>query len=760
MSKFSVIGKNIPRVDGVAKATGRALYTDDIKMPGMLVGKLLRSPYAHARIIKIDTSQAEKLPGVKAVITGMNPVCQKYTRWRIRPQLADVTPIATDTVRFRGEEVAGVAAVDEDTALKALGLIKVEYEELPGVFNIDEAMAENAPLVHEEFAGNINPDVTRKLEFGDVEQGFAEADHIRVDKFRTQTVIHGYMEPHAALAVFDAPSKLTIYTTTGTPYYLKGDIAFLLGLKEENVRIIKPHMGGNFGGRNIPQSLQFCAAMLAMKAGQPVNITYDRLEEFTVGYRRHAVQLELKTGVKKDGTIIAKQVTAYLDGGAYNGFGPTSTFLAGLYHSLVYRFPHYKFVGHRVYTNNPVSIGMRGFCGPQAFFAVESQMDMIAEDLGIDPIEIRMKNAIRTGDVVPGIAEISSSGLYECLAQIQKKTGWVEKRAKGGQGQGIGVAASAHFSGANFNFYNTPYAFSATEVRAHPDGTVTLLTLAPEVGQGSDTALSQILAEELGIPIDRIKLLGTDTDIAPVDLGAYSSRITFMTGNAVIDAAKDLKKQLFNAAAVALGVGVQEGLEAKDACIRVRASKKKSLSFAEAVLAAMRASGGMVVTGRGSYTPRGKYISSSAFTFGAATAEVDVDRETGRVKVSKITVADDCGVNINPMAVEGQLAGAVQMGLGYAVSEHLLNDKGRVLNDNFMDYKMPSSLDMPEIEHIAVEVIDPLGPYGAKEAGEGGIQPIAPSITNAVYHAVGYRAHELPLSPEKIIGHIKMRENK
>ncbi|MFC1917061.1 xanthine dehydrogenase family protein molybdopterin-binding subunit [Chloroflexota bacterium] len=752
MKKFSVIGKSVPRVDGRVKATGQAMYTDDLTLPGMLTGKMLRSPFAHARIRNIDTSRAENLPGVKAVITGNNPPCQKYTHWRIRPELADVTPLATDKVRFIGEEVAAVAAIDEETALEALELIRVDYEELPGVFDIDEATAENASRVHDEFDRNINPGVTRSLAFGDIEQGFRESDYIREDKFQTQTTIHCYMEPHSALASYDAPGKLTVWTTTGTPYYLKGDIATALGLREGDVRVIKPYMGGNFGGRNIPHSLHFCSGLLAMRAGKPVKITYDRQEEFTVGMRRHAAHLELKTGVKKDGTLVAKQVTAYLDGGAYNGFGPTTAFLSGIYHTMVYQFPHYKFDGHRVYTNKPTCIGMRGFCGPQAHFAFESQLDMIAEELGIDPVEIRLKNAIKTGYVIPGIATIGSSGLTECLQKLSENVNWREKYGKSGSGKGIGVSCFAHFSGANFNFYNTPFAYSEAEVRAYPDGTVTLLTLAPEVGQGSDTTLSQILAEALGLEMKDISVMGTDTAIDPIDLGAYSSRITLMAGNAVIDAARDLKNQLFKVAATRLEIDVIHELEAKEGRIQVKGTPKRSIPFAEAVLSAIKASGGMAAIGRGSFTPsREMGFTSPAFSFGAAAAEVEIDNETGQVNVSRITMAHDCGTNINPMAIEGQMAGSIQMGVGYALSENLIQEKGHVLNGNFLDYKMPGAMDMPEIVSITVETEDPNGPYGAKEAGEGSIHPIAPAIANAIYHAAGYRAKDLPITPEKIL---------
>ncbi len=752
MNKFSVIGQSVPRIDGWAKATGSAMYTDDLSLPGMLIGKLLRSPHAHARILSIDVSKALALPGVKAVITGNDPVTNKTTHWRMRPQLADMAALASDRVRFLGEEVAAVAAVDEDTAIEALSLIKVEYEPLPGVFTIEEAIAENAPRVHDEFDRNINPSVSLPVSYGDVEKGFAESFHVRTDKFSTPTVIHAYMEPHSALASYEPPGKLTLWASTATPYYLKGDVAQVMGLRESDVRVIKPYLGGNFGGRNVPFALDFCAGLLSMRSGKPVKITYDRKEEFNAAGRRHAARLELKTGVSKEGILLAKEISVYLDGGAYNGFGPTVTFLSGLYHTVVYRLPNYKFNGYRVYTNNPIAIGMRGFCGPQAHFAAETQMDMIAEDLGMDPVELRLKNVIKTGEIVPTVGVIKSCGLTEALNKVSSAVNWSGRPKEKGTGKGMAITCFGQMSGANFNFYNTPYAYSGAEIRAYPDGTLTLFSLAADVGQGSDTLLCQIAAEELGLKIGDVRFIGNDTAVDPVDLGAYSSRQTMFSGNAVLAAARDLKQQLFEAASPKLETSVIHELEARDGRIQVKGSAKRGMTFGEAVMCVLRAKGGKEVSGFGTYTPRGKGTATPAVGYGVAAAEVEVNKETGVTRVTRFTMAHDCGTNINPMAVEGQVYGSIQMGLGYALSEKLIIDKGRVMNANFLDYKMPSTLDMPEMVSFAIDTVDPEGPFGAKESGEGPINCVAPAITNAVYNAVGFRVMELPVRPDDILG--------
>ncbi len=754
--EYSVVGKSVPRVDGAVKANGEAKYVDDMVLPRMLYGKLLRSPVPHARILNIDVTRAERLPGVKAVVVGKDTLGIKYGMWRLYPNLMDEHALAMDKVRFIGDEVAAVAAMDEDTAEEALDLIKVEYEELPAVFDPLEAMTEGAIQIHDNVEHNTS--VTRNIGFGDVEEGFRQSDYIREDRFSTQTVIHAYMEPNASLASFDPSGRLTIWASTQSPYMLQSLLAMTLGMREGDIRVIKPHVGGGFGGKHEMLSLHYCSALLSRKTQRPVKITHTRKEELTATRTRHAIIAELKTGVKKDGTLLARKCKIIFDGGAYNSMGPTAVFLAGFHAVMPYRFSHYQYDGYHVYTNKPASGAMRGLGIPQAFFVSESQMDIIADELGIDPVELRLKNALQPGEVIPGLTSISSCGLRECIEKVAQSTRWREKRGQLPNGRGIGIACYDFMTGAIWNFFNTQLAYSAATVQANADGTVNLYTLAADIGQGADTALSQILAEELGVRMEDIRRTVADTEVCPVDLGAWGSRTTFMAGHAVVEAAREVKRQLFEAAAQKLEIGVVHELEAKDRRIYVKGRPERGISFAEAVAAAQRAKGGMPTIGRGSYTPRGKGMMPSVYSFGAQAAEVEVDRETGLVKVLKVTSAHDCGMPINPMAVEGQLQGSIHMGLGYALTEQVAVDRGKNLNSSFLDYKMPSAVDMPEVETIEVRTDEPEAPFGAKEASEGLLSPTAPAIANAIYDAIGVRIKDLPITPEKLLKALREKE--
>lgn len=756
MTEYSVVGKSLPPIDGVAKVSGEARYTGDLTLPRTLCGKILRSPYPHAKILHIDTVKAERLPGVKAVITGNDTVKVSYSNWRLFPELMDEYPLAVDKVRFVGDEVAAVAAIDEEVAEEALAAIRVEYEELPAVFTPEEAMKEGAPQIY-DYERNINPKAVRRIEFGDVEQGFRESDYVREDEFLLQAVAHAPLEPHVCLANFESPGKLTVWSSTQVPYILQCLLAMTLGMREGDVRVIKPQVGGAFGGKAEMLSLEFCAALLSQKAGRPVKITYSREEEFSTTRRRHPISIKLKTGVKRDGTLLAKECKAILDAGAYSGFSPTAVILVGFFHLLPYRTPHYKYEGYPVYTNNPPSGAMRGFGGPQSFFAAESQMDIIAEELGLDPVEIRLRNARQSGDEIPGWAKISSCGFRECLERVTAITGWREKRGKLRAGCGMGIGCYGFMSGGVFNWFRIPYAFSNAVVKVNPDGTANLFTQAADIGQGSDTVLAQIAAEELGVRVEDVRLIASDTEVTPVDFGTWGSRVTLMAGNAVKMAAADAKCQLFQIAAEKLRTNVVQELEAKEGRIYIKGAPQRGVPLTEVVAAAQRARGGEAIIGRGSYTPRGKGMVSPAFSFGAQVVELEVDRETGQVRVDKVTTAHDCGKAINPMAVEGQLEGSIHMGLGYALSEELLLDKGVTLNPSFLDYKLFSAMDMPQMESIIVESFEPEGPFGAKEAGEGLVCPTAPAVANAIYNAIGVRIKQLPLTPERVIKALRAR---
>ncbi len=755
MSEYSVVGKSLPKIDAVAKATGEAKYASDLALPQMLSGKILWSPHPHARILNIDTSKAKRLAGVKAIITGENTLGIKHGCWRRYPALLDKLALAIDKVRYIGDEIAAVAAIDEDIAQEALELIKVEYEPLPAVFDIEEAMKENAPQIHDNIERNIS--ITRHIEWGNVEEGFKNSAYIREDRFFLQPVVHACMETHSAVASFDGNGRLTVWTSTQCPYFIQCLLAMTLGMKEGNVRVIRTYVGGGFGGKNELYGDEFCAALLSKKAGRPVKIVYTREEEFTITSRRHPMIYELKTGVRRDGTLVAKECRAFLDGGGYNSMGATALYLTGFLQTFPYKLSNYKYDGYHVYTNKSPSSSMRGFGGPQAVFAGESQFDMIAEELGIDPIEMRLRNAMTPGYEIPGQFKLSSCGLSQCLEKVAES---IKKRGKLPSGRGIGVASYGFESGGIFNWFDTPYAFSSALMRIDIDGTVNLFTQASDIGQGSDTVLCQIAAEELGVHVEDIRLIAGDTALAPVDIGAWGSRQTLMAGHAVKAAAADAKRQLLEVATVKLSPNIVYELECKDRRIYVKSRPERGIPFEEVVQAAIRSKDGEAIIGRGVYTPRGKGMVSPAYSFGAQVVEVEVDRETGQVKVLKAATAHDCGQPINPLAVEGQLEGSISMSMGYALSEELLTEAGKILNPNFADYKLVRAPDMPETETFAVETFEPEGPFGAKEAGEGLTLPTAAAIANAVYNAVGVRIKDLPITPQKVLKALREKEGK
>ncbi|MGC8659826.1 MAG: xanthine dehydrogenase family protein molybdopterin-binding subunit, partial [Desulfomonilaceae bacterium] len=554
----------------------------------------------------------------------------------------------------------------------------------------------------------------------------------------------------------DPDGRITLWTSTQVPYIIQCLLASTLNMRENDIRVVKPFVGGGFGGKMELRAWEFCAAFMARKTGKPVKFTLTREEEFLTGRRRHPMKIQSKVGFKKDGTLIAKDLRIQLDGGAYNAMGPTATFLCGNFGAMLYRYPNYRFHGEHVYTNKPPASAMRGFGAPQSLYATEIQMNMAAEELGIDPIDIRLKNAQVSGDKIPDVATISSCGFVESIKAVAEMSRWKEKRKNLKPGRGIGIGCYSFISGGVFNWFNTQYPFSAAEVRAFSDGTVHLLTMASDIGQGSDTVLKQILAEELGLKMEDIKITSADTAMTPqADLGSWGSRVTLMAGNAVIDAARKIKEKLFGAVSARFNLNVIHEIECKNGRVQSVTRPDYGLSFGEAVAMVQKANRGEPLVARGSYTPRGKGLVTPAFGFGAQVAEVEVDMETGLVDVKNMWTAHDCGTVINPRSVEGQLAGSIQMGLGYALSEQFVMQEGKTLNASFVDYKMPTAMDMPPSEVAHIDTYEPEGPMGAKEAGEGLASPTAPAISDAVYHATGYRCKDLPVTPEKILGGMK-----
>lgn len=750
MADYQIIGTDVPRTDGRAKATGTAVYTDDITLPGMLVGGLVRSPHPHARIKSVDASKARALPGVRCVLTGAEIPKVKYGNWRLFPATQDEYALAVDKVRFVGDPVAAVAAIDKDVLLRAMSLVEVEYEPLPAVFSIDDALADSAPVLHQETPNNIS--VERRIAFGDVDLALEAAHLVRDDTFTVHPVSHAYLEPCSAVAQAEADGRLTLWTSTQTPYIIQCLLAATLGLRENDVRVIKPAVGGGFGGKMELRSWEVCAALMARQTNRPVKFTLSREEELTTGRRRHPMVIRSKVGFARDGTITGKELHIRLEGGAYNSMGPTATFLCGNFGAMLYRYPAYRFLGEHVYTNHPPAGAMRGFGAPQSLFAAETQMNMAAEQLGIDPIDLRLKNALVEGDVIPELATISSCGFRESLERVRQMSGWKRKRAKPKKGRGIGVGCYSFISGGVFNWFATRYPFSAAEVRVFDDGTAHLLTMAADIGQGSDTVLQQILAEELGLRVEDIRLTAADTAVTPqADLGTWGSRVTLMAGNAVVDAARKVKEQLYGAVCARFDLNVIRDLECRGGRVYAKSRPERGVTFGEAVALVQRSKRGEPLVARGYYTPRNKGLVAPAFSFGAQVAEVDVDAETGVVEVRQIWTAHDAGTILNPRAAEGQLEGSIQMGLGYALTEELVMKEGETLNKSFLDYHVPTALQMPPSESVCIETYEEEGVYGAKEVGEGLVSPTAPAIADAVHQAIGYRCTDLPISPEKIL---------
>jgi 4-hydroxybenzoyl-CoA reductase alpha subunit len=745
MSNYSVIGTKVHRVDGPEKVTGSAKYTFDIVLPNMLYGKILRSPYPHANVLNIDTSKAEKLIGVKGVVTGKDTLGVKQGIWRRFPELCDEEILSRTRVRYIGDAIAAVAAIDEDTAEEALDLIDVEYEPLPALFDPMEAIKEEAPQIHEGVELNIN--VARHIEWGDVDKAFEQCDHIREDHFKCSSQAHVCMETHDAVASFGYDGKLTVWTSTQSSYYIQVLLAGMLGLREGDIRVIKPPTGGGFGSKFELDSAQFCASVLSMKTHKPVKIVLSREEEFTATKRRTPMYYALKLGAKKDGTLLAKEVRVITDGGAYTGMGATALYLTGFFSSFPYKYPNYRYDGYRAYTNLAPTSAMRGFGAPQSTFVGESQIDMMADDLGIDPIEIRRKNGMTPNYVVPGQATIQSCGFHECLDKIEQH---IKERGKLPPNHGIGIAAYGFMSGGIFNWFDTPYAFSAALVRVNVDGKVDLFTGACDIGQGSDTTLSMICAEELGVKLDDVRIHAADTGFCPADLGAWGSRETLMNGNAVKMAAADAKAQILEFAASKMKPNIVYDMDIKDCWIHLVDRPERGVSYYDVVKEAIRGKDGNVIIGRGHYTPHRKGMISPAYSFGLQAVEVEVDPDTGRYNLVNVTTAHESGTIINPVGIEGQLEGAIMMAGGYGYCEDQPMDEGKILNPSLADYKLIRSMDMPNTKILEIDTYEPEGPFGAKEAGEGLTNPTAGAIGNAVYHAAGVRINDLPITPEKV----------
>jgi 4-hydroxybenzoyl-CoA reductase alpha subunit len=754
MSEYSIVGKPTINVDGAAKVTGEAVYTFDMTLPNMLYGKLLRSPYPHAKIVSIDTSEAEKFPGVKAVITGKDTPGGRYGLWRRFTELADQEILCTTKVRFIGDPVAAVAAISEEIAEKALDLIIVEYEPLPAVFDPMEAIKDDAPLVHDDVANNINN--TRHIEWGNVDEAFAKADYVREDRFFYGNQAPAPMEVHASIASYDKGNgRLTVWSSTQSPYFLQLGLADALKMREGNIRIIKPHVGGGFGAKNSTMPDSVNAALLSMKTGKPVKITFNREEEFTTTEHRTSMYLNLKIGLKKDGTLLAKEAKVITDGGAYTGLGATTLYLTGTYLTFPYKTPAYRYDGVRTYTHKVWASSVRSFGATPALYATETQIDRAAKDLGIDPLEIRRKNGMTPGYEAPGQYKLITCGLMDCIDKVEKRT--KEKWKKLPEDEGIGYSVFAYMCGGIFNWIDTPYAFSGARVVVNIDGTVDLFTQASDIGQGTNTVSAMICAEELGIGIEDIRLHVGDTALTPVDLGAWASRETMMNGNAIKDAACQVKDKLIEVARMKLGENIVYDLEVKNKRIFLALRPERGFSYYDIVRDAIKGNDGNPLIGIGHYTPHRKGMVSPAFAMGCMAIKVKVDKETGRVEVKDVITAHDCGQIINPLGARGQVEGSIHLGMGWCLCEDLIFESGQVLNPSFADYKIIRQRDMAPIEIIEVPTYEPEGPYGAKESAEGTVAPTAPCIANAINRMYGVEFNTNVLRPEKVLSIISKK---
>jgi 4-hydroxybenzoyl-CoA reductase alpha subunit len=782
MSEHNVINSRARRLDTPAKATGRAVFVDDISKPGMLYGALLQSPLAHARILSIDTSAAEKLPGVRCVVTAKEA---GLTPYGVSPARYDETLFCHEKVRYVGDEIAAVAAVDLETAERAVELIKVAYEELPAVFTVEDAMAEGAPQLHEKFPGNICAEVHQ--EFGDVAAAFKRCDLIKTTTVKNKRQDGGFIEPQGCLAEYDHAGNLTLTSSTQVPHYVQRTVAMVLGLDVGKVRVIKPYVGAGFGIKAAANPMELACCLLAIKTGKPVKMNYTREQVFMYGRARHGFTHKMSIGVKKDGTLMALEHEAYLDGGAYSSFGIATVYYSGSLLGGPYKLPNMKYDGYRIYNNKPACGAQRGHGAVIARAAFEQQLDMIAEELGIDPVDIRHKNMMETGDTTCNDLNMSSFGMAECLEAVTSGSGWEEKKGKLPPGKGIGMACGFFVSGAGFPIYRSDTYHGTVMVKLTEDGgTVLVYTASAEIGQGSDTTFAMIVAEALGVPLECVRLASGDTDMG-VDLGAYSSRQTLMTGHAAKEAGEDVKRQVIAVLADELDLPV-EAIDIKNGYIvfgrddvdfsqmRSRYIKEhrgwsdnpdsEHLTFKEASRIAYLAKGSIVGTGK--YKPQflgGKYKgaavgTSPAYGCSAQVVEVDVDLETGQVTIEKVTDAHDCGKAINRTSVEGQMEGSVSMGIGEAMHEEVkFDDKGHVINNDLAEYKMVTALDMPPVEAIVVETNEPNGPFGAKEVGEGAIMPTIPAVLNAIYDATGVRIYELPLTPQRIFEALQQKKS-
>lgn len=752
MKKETLLGKSIPRIDTVAKVTGEAIYTGDLKLPRMLYAKVLRSPHPHARIVSIDTTKAAALRGVAAVVTGKDGYGEK---WGVFPYTQDHALIAMDKVRYIGEEVAGVAAETEEIAEAALKLIDVKYEPLPAVFTIDESIADGSPKIHEDYDHNINIHVN--IDVGDVDKAFAEADLVLEDEVVSDGETYAMMEPYAVVAHYARDGYLDVWVPNAGPHVRAKALSNLLRIPLNKVRVRHITIGGAFGGRSEVNPNDFVTCLLSIKTRRPVKLQLTREETFIATRQVHDMKVWSRIAARKDGTITAKDYRAYYDGGAYSSTGPIASSIPFYVYEETYRIPNVRYNGYRIITNK-CTRGMYGHHGRGFQMANTVQMDRVAEKLGLDPMEVRLKNACHAGDVTATGSTISSCGLSESIKLAAKMSGWKKKRGKLPKYRGIGMGSLAIMCGFPMGFRSGSSAF----IRMNESGHITVFTAIVDNGQGNENMAVTLAAEALGIPLADVNLVNADTEMTEHDPGAYSQTATFVSGNAVMRAALDVRRQVLEIAAAKLKVA-PDALDIQNAVVFVKKDPSKSIKVGNVAKIAMGK--GDNIVGKGAYFPKistdREWIDNpfgqmaGTYSFNTVVAEVEVDPETGYVKITDFWSAQDCGKPINPKTIEGQIEGAISRSGVAALQEELKWDGGLLLNGNFLDYKMPLSTQQPEVAVNLITTNDPEGPFGAKEGGLTCSMNTFKAVVSAVYDATGVWIREYPITPDRVLRALK-----
>ncbi len=756
-----LIGKRIPLIDAFRKAAGQAIYTDDIQLPGQLVGKILRSPHPHAKILSIDTSRAESIPGVHAVVTGK----EATNHFGVLPVSQDETALAVDKVLFIGDNVAAVAAESEEIALKALGAIQVEYEPLQAFLKMEDSL-EQVPeelRLHPKTVDGTNIHKQVEQEFGDFDEAYEKALWKKRQTFRFIGVTHAFTEPMCTIAHFDADERLTLWSATQVPHYLHRALAKVMEMPMHKIRVIRPTVGGGFGGKSDPFPHEMVAALLSRKCRRPVKILFDREEVFYSNHGRHPSKIEVALAIDANKKISGLHVDALIDGGAWGSFGVVTTYYNGVLANGPYRLPNFRYRGRRVYSNKPPCGAMRGHGAVNTRYAYEILLDEAAHDLGIDPAAFRRDNVLPPNTKTINELRITTSGIGECIDRAVEASGWKEKYGKLPFGHGIGIAGGFYISGSALPIHWDKIPQSTVHLKVDLDGGVTIHSLAAEIGQGSDTMLAQIVADVLGLPIHFCRVFSEDTDTAPIDLGSYSSRVTFMAGNAARKAAENLRHLLIQAAADLTGYPAEVFVLRNERVVNCTMPEIQ-VPYLEAVRRAMKDCGALQTSGCYQAPPMGGKFKGAAaglsptYSFQAFVVELSVDLQTGKPKLHDVWAAHDCGKALNPLAVEGQIEGSIHMGLGQVLCEEFAYNKGNVLNPNFLDYRTLSPMEMPRVHPILVETCDPEGPFGAKECGEGPLLPILPAVSNALFDAIGVRFYELPITADRIWRALKRKK--